>query len=109
MDTFDCVIPTREARHARIWSNAELPTRAHFDVRKVRYANDQSPVEEGCGCPACRKLSKANLHALFKTKSPDAGRFATIHNIWFFNTLLERIRGSIKNGTFPKLRKRYLG
>ena len=104
IDLFDCVIPTREARHARIWTK-----QGHYDIRKSKFADDNKSLEAGCGCPACKKISKAKLHKLFKTKHPNAGRFATIHNVWFFNTLLEEIRNSLARGTFRKLKKRYLG
>jgi len=104
IDFFDCVIPTREARHARIWTK-----RGHYDIRKSKFADDNKPLEAGCGCPTCKKISKAKLHKLFKTKHPNSGRFATIHNVWFFNTLLEEIRSSLARGTFQKLKKQYLG
>lgn len=103
IDTFDCVIPTREARHGRIWTH-----KGHYDIRKSKYADDTSPLEKGCRCPACATKTRADIHRFFKSKRPEAGRFATIHNIWFFNTLLKEIRASIKNGTFSKLRKRFL-
>lgn len=103
VDLFDCVIPTREARHGRIWTN-----KGHYDIRKSRYAADKLPLEHGCECWTCKRKSRAQIHGLFKTKHPDAGRFATIHNVWFFNNLLERIRTSIRQGNFLKFKQKFL-
>jgi len=107
IDLFDCVIPTREARHGRIWTNA-----GHYDIRKSKYANDLSSLEKKCGCRTCRTKTRAEIHMQFKGRpasaKASAGRFATIHNIWFFNSLLEKIRASILNRTFLKLKKQYL-
>jgi queuine tRNA-ribosyltransferase/7-cyano-7-deazaguanine tRNA-ribosyltransferase len=87
IDTMDCVIPTREARHGRIYTN-----RGAIDIRKTIYAN--GPTKK--------------LHALFRAKNPEGGRLATLHNIQFFNTLLNRIRTSLANGTYAKLKRSML-
>jgi queuine tRNA-ribosyltransferase len=87
MDLFDCVIPTREARHGKLYG----------------------AIGSQCNCPACRKgLTKNKLKDLFKTDKPLAQRHATIHNVWFFNDLLEKIRESIKNNKYPLFRRRFL-
>ncbi|MDP2648205.1 MAG: tRNA guanosine(34) transglycosylase Tgt [Candidatus Yanofskybacteria bacterium] len=103
VDLFDCVIPTREARHGRIWTN-----KGAYDIRKGKYRTSRSNIEPGCACPACKKITRAELHRLFKTKQPLAGRYATIHNVWFFNSFLERIRASIKQGNFLKFKQKFL-
>ena len=107
IDLFDCVIPTREARHGRIWTAKD-----HYDIRKRKYANKNSSLETGCKCPACRSgITRARLYKLFKDngkKKQKAQRYATIHNVWFFNNLLEQIRKSIKNNTFIQFKKRFL-
>ena len=104
VDLFDCVIPTREARHGRIWTG-----NGHYDIRKSSYASDKKPLEPKCGCPICSKrIARAEVHRLFKTKNPEAGRLATIHNIWFFNSLVTKVRDAIQNGTFGKLKRSYL-
>jgi queuine tRNA-ribosyltransferase len=103
IDTFDCVIPTREARHGRIWTQ-----KGHYDIRKSKYKKSSKPFETKCGCQACKKATQSKVYALFKAKHPDAGRFATIHNIYFFNALLKKIRDSIQRGTFATLKKQYL-
>lgn len=105
VDLFDCVIPTREARHGRIWT-----AKGHYDIRKTKYMNKRSALEPGCKCESCKRLTKAKLHQLFKDpgKLSEAQRWATIHNVWFFNTLLEQIRKSIEKGGFREFKKVYL-
>lgn len=107
VDTFDCVIPTREARHARLWISS-----GSIDIRKNKFAEDQEPIDLKCGCPACTKpISRARLHAMFKNqkKINEAKRWATIHNVYFFNNLLEQIRDSIKKDKFSEFKKKILG
>jgi queuine tRNA-ribosyltransferase len=104
IDSFDCVIPTREARHARLWTNA-----GPMDIRKAKFKEDKKVIEKGCECPTCvKKISRSQLHAWFKEKNMEAGRWASIHNIWFFNNLVERIRESIKKGKFLQFKEKYL-
>ena len=122
IDSFDCVIPTREARHGGIWTKA-----GRFDVKKSVYQNDQSRLEENCLCPACQAVTKSELRALFKipisvngnrgssisqseigTKNPLAGEYATVHNVYFFNNLMAEIREAIRNGRLAELKKEYL-
>lgn len=103
MDTFDCVIPTREARHARLWTS-----KGAIDIRKAIFKKDKKRIDSGCACPACTMVSRATLHELFKTKDPQAGRYATLHNIWFFNSLVEQMRNAISKGTFLEFKKKYL-
>ena len=104
IDTFDCVIPTREARHGSLWTRA-----GRVDLKKGGFANDASAIEEGCLCPACSSgTTRGELRALFKSKDFRAGRLATIHNVWFFNDLMKRIREAIKEGKFGKLKEETL-
>lgn len=104
VDTFDCVIPTREARHGSIWTRE-----GRFDIKKGSVAGDDRSLEDGCSCAACASgLSRGGLYEFFKAKSPDAPRFATMHNIFFFNDLMRRIRESIADASFGKLKKEYL-
>ena len=103
MDTFDCVVPTREARHGSLWT-----ANGRFDITKGKYAEDESALVEGCSCLACGGgLTKKALYELFKSKNPEAGRLATIHNVFFFNGLMEEVREAIRNGTFRDLSRRY--
>ncbi len=96
-DTFDCVIPTREARHARIYTDEGA-----IDVRKARYAHDTRKL-------LVSRASIKKLHTLFRTHDKEAGRLATLHNVRWFNQLLERIRASMDAGTYAQTKRRVLG
>lgn len=121
VDTFDCVIPTREARHGSLWvwnGGFDKLTARRFDVRKNIYKGDTSKIEDSCECPVCGglKITRGQLHEFFRSynseKPPvldsDPGRLATIHNVFFFNDLMDRIRSSIKDGTFSDLKQAFL-
>ena len=103
IDLFDCVIPTREARHGRIYTRT-----GYFDISK--YRDKKIPIEKGCKCSVCSKrITRAKLYELFKNSDKTlAQHYATIHNVWFFNNLLEDIRRSIKNGKFKSFKERAL-
>ncbi|MBI2068547.1 MAG: tRNA guanosine(34) transglycosylase Tgt [Candidatus Yanofskybacteria bacterium] len=106
IDLFDCVIPTREARHGRIYTK-----QGHFDIWK--YQSTGLALEKRCRCPICKSgVTRTKLHSLFKgdqtTLTNRAKRYATIHNMWFFNNLLEEIRNSIAKGKFKEFKKRFL-
>ena len=105
MDLFDCVIPTREARHGRIYTKT-----GHFDISKFR--NMEVSLENGCKCPTCLSgMTRSKLRELFKGTEKEkqkAQRWAAIHNIWFFNNLLEDIRKSIKNNKFEQFKNSFL-
>lgn len=105
IDTFDCVIPTREARHGRIWRR-EGP----YDVQRGAMAEKQEPLSPGCMCPACHAegTTKASLYTLFKAKDPEAGRRATLHNVFFFNEFMEGAREAIHGGRFGEFKKESL-
>lgn len=105
IDTMDCVIPTREARHGGIWSQ-----NGRLDILKGLYQDDESPLIEGCECSTCGEegTTKSKLHNLFKAKDFDAARKATIHNVFFFNDLMFQIRESIRNSSFAQFKKNYL-
>jgi queuine tRNA-ribosyltransferase len=101
IDTFDCVIPTREARHGGIWTR-----NGRIDVKRSKGAVS---LDEGCECPACSEgVTREGLRDLFKEKNQDAGRFATLHNVYFFNDLMRKIRNTIREGgDLGVLRKEY--
>ncbi len=105
IDSFDCVIPTREARHGSIWTAT-----GRIDMKKGIFADDTAVLDENCSCFVCStlKISKGALHHLFKAKNFDAGRFATIHNLAFSNGLLAEIRTALENNTFRELQLKYL-
>ncbi|MEY4731094.1 MAG: queuine tRNA-ribosyltransferase, queuine tRNA-ribosyltransferase [Candidatus Parcubacteria bacterium] len=106
IDTFDCVIPTREARHGALWTKE-----GRLDIGgKGKYADDGGPIAEGCECPTCadEQVSRRELHDLFRSKDLRAGRLATIHNLYFFNELMERIREGIREDNLAAVRRAYL-
>lgn len=105
IDTFDCVIPTREARHGAIWTKS-----GRYDILKSKHLTDPSPLTENCPCPTCDqgKIKKKDLYALFKSKNPEAARYATIHNVYFFNSLMEKIRNEIGRTPFSKIKENIL-
>ena len=95
VDMFDCVIPTRNARNGQIftWSGK-------FNILNGRYKDDFSPVDESCRCYACRTFTRAYLRHLFKLNEILALRMASLHNVTFYLSLMERIRTEISAGTF---------
>ena len=97
----DCVIPTREGRHGSIWSNS-----GRFDVVKGKYMHDESPLVIDCSCPICneKKITKKDIYQFFKDRDPRAPRYASIHNIYFFNNLLGQIREAIKFDEFKNFK-----
>lgn len=102
VDMFDCVMPSRNARHATIftWKGVTHAT-------NERYATDDRPIDEECGCPTCRHFSRAYLRHLFKSGESLAGRLAVMHNLYFYNTLLEKIRDALDAGDFERFRAYY--
>lgn len=106
VDTFDCVIPTREARHKGIWT-----PQGRYDISRGKHASETDPLDPECGCPVCAGgvIRRKDVHELFRDKNPEAGRLATIHNIFFFNALLEDIRTAIRGGRFMDMKREYLG
>jgi queuine tRNA-ribosyltransferase len=102
IDMFDCVLPTRNARHELlyIWKGKDL-NHSFWDTLKIsrsEYTDDVRPIDATCDCPTCRNSSRAYLRHLFATEDPLASRFATIHNVRFYQRLMELIRQSIKTG-----------
>lgn len=102
VDMFDCVMPSRNARHATVftWKGITHAT-------NERYALDDRPLDEECGCPTCRNFSRAYLRHLFKSGETLAGRLAVTHNLYFYNTLLEKIREALDAGEFERFRAYY--
>ncbi|MDP3764832.1 MAG: tRNA guanosine(34) transglycosylase Tgt [bacterium] len=105
IDTFDCVVPTREGRHGNIYT-----LQGRLDMTKGLYREDDSVLDLECSCEVCatKKITKAYLHSLFKTKNFEAGYLASFHNIYFFNNLMEKIRRSIAEGKFGELKSQYV-
>ncbi|MGM9618793.1 MAG: tRNA guanosine(34) transglycosylase Tgt [Oscillospiraceae bacterium] len=104
VDFFDCVMPARNARHGKLytWSGT-------LNIRNEKYTEDESPIDPECDCPTCRHFTRAYLRHLFKAEEMLAMRLAVMHNLYFYNTLMERIRASLDEGTFEQFRARYSG
>ncbi len=102
IDLFDCVMPSRNARHATIftWSGIMHATNKCYEL-------DDSPIDPECDCPTCQNFSRSYIRHLFKANEQLAGRLAVMHNLYFYNTLMERIRDALDEGTFEEFRARY--
>ena len=102
VDFFDCVMPARNARHAKLftWSGTR-------NMKNAKYERDERPIDPECDCPVCRRYSRAYIHHLFKAEEMLAMRLSVMHNLYFYNKLTERIREALDNGTFAQFRKKY--
>ena len=95
VDFFDCVMPTRNARHAHIFT-----WEGRRNLMNAKYELDENPLDPECGCPVCRNFTRAYLHHLFKSGEMLGMRLAVMHNIYFYNTFLEKIREALDRGSF---------
>lgn len=95
VDLFDCVMPSRNARHGHIFTKKGI-----LNLNNAKYELDVRPLDEECDCPVCRNFSRAYLRHLIKAKEVLALRLCVMHNLYFYNELMENIRASIDNGTF---------
>ena len=102
IDMFDCVMPSRNARHATIFTWQGIT-----HVTNERYTLDDKPIDEECDCPTCRNFSRSYIRHLFKCGESLAGRLAVQHNLYFYNTLMEKIRDALDNGNFEQFRAYY--
>ena len=102
IDMFDCVMPSRNARHGTVFTWQGIT-----HISNKRYELDDRPLDEECDCPTCRNYSRAYLRHLFKAGEQLAGRLAVQHNLYFYNTLTEKIREALDNGTFEQFRAHY--
>ena len=102
VDFFDCVMPARNARHGKLftWSGA-------INLKNEKYKLDERPADEQCDCPTCRNFSRAYLRHLFKADEILALRLAVMHNLYFYNKLVERIRDALDAGDFAGFREEY--
>ena len=98
VDTFDCVHPTRVARHGQALVRDAAGFR--MNLRNARFREDPAPIEAGCPCAACRQFSRAYLHHLIKAGEVTGLVLITLHNISFMNRLMERVRAAIRGGNF---------
>ncbi len=100
IDFFDCVYPSRNGRHGHVYTH-----RGRLNMMNKQYERDLDPIEQGCGCPACRDYSRAYIRHLLKAGEMLGMRLCTLHNLYFYNHMMEEIRSSIRNGTFEEYRK----
>ncbi|MCK6545902.1 tRNA guanosine(34) transglycosylase Tgt [Myxococcota bacterium] len=100
VDMFDCVIPTRNARNGRLFTSKGI-----YVVKHATHREDARPIDDDCACPTCRHYSRAYVRHLFTTGEINAHRLTTMHNLWFFQRHMERIRAAIRAGTLPQLIK----
>lgn len=110
IDTFDCVHPTRIARHGGALVKAayrDNPSREHINLKRSEYAEDDNPIEVDCDCSTCKSFSKSYLHYLLKAKELLAIQAIAIHNIRFMNKLMQEIRSGIKNNNINEIKSKW--
>ncbi len=103
IDFFDCVYPSRNGRHGHVYTN-----HGKINLFNAKYELDQSPIEEGCGCPACKSYSRAYIRHLLKAKEMLGMRLCVLHNLYFYNTMMEEIRDALDAGNFREYKKKKL-
>ena len=103
VDFFDCVYPSRNGRHGHVYTN-----HGKMNLFNAKYELDDRPIEEGCGCPACRSYSRAYIRNLLKAKEMLGMRLCVLHNLYFYNTMMEEIRDAIDAGEYKAYKKRKL-
>ena len=104
IDFFDCVYPTRNGRHGHVYTN-----QGKLNLFNAKYETDQSPIEEGCGCPVCRRgYSRAYVRHLLKAKEMLGMRFCVLHNLYFYNQMMTEIREALDEGRFAQYKKQKL-
>ena len=101
VDFFDCVYPTRNGRHGHLYTN-----HGKINLFNAKYELDDRPIEEGCGCPACRRYSRAYIRHLLKAKEMLGMRLCVLHNLWFYNTMMEEIRDALDEGRFASYKRK---
>ena len=97
VDFFDCVYPSRNGRHGHVYTN-----KGKINLFNAKYETDSEPIEAGCGCPACQKYSRAYIRHLLKAKEMLGMRLCVLHNLYFYNTMMEEIREAIEQGRYKE-------
>ena len=103
VDFFDCVYPSRNGRHGHLYTN-----HGKINLFNQQYEDDLRPIEEGCECPACRMYSRAYIRHLLKAKEMLGMRLCVLHNLYFYNKMMEEIRDALDNGKFSEYKKNKL-
>ena len=104
VDLFDCVMPSRNARHGHLFT-----WKGVLNINNARFEKDERPVDDSCDCPVCRHSSRAYLRHLHKAKEVLALRLCVMHNLYFYNTLMEKIREALEAGVYDAFYQRYIG
>ena len=102
IDFFDCVMPARNGRHGHLFTWNGI-----INIRNEKYLRDEAPIDPECDCPVCRRYSRAYLRHLFKAEEMLAMRFSVMHNLFFYNNLMEKIRLALDAGRYGEFRARY--
>ena len=103
VDFFDCVMPARNGRHGHLYTWEGV-----INIKNEKYARDERPIDPKCHCPVCRKYSRAYLRHLMKAEEILALRFCVMHNLYFYNSLMEKIRAALDEGRYQAFRDRYV-
>ena len=104
VDFFDCVMPSRNARHGNVFTS-----RGIVNINNNKYRNDSRPLDVNCDCPVCRTYTRAYIRHLFKARELLGMRLCVLHNMYFYNSLMEQIRAAIENGTFAQFKASKIG
>ena len=102
VDFFDCVMPSRNARHGNLFT-----WHGKMNINNEKYYDDPLPIDEGCGCPACRHYSRAYIRHLFKAREMLAMRLCVLHNLYFYNELMQKIRDALDAGCYESFYAKY--
>ena len=102
VDFFDCVMPSRNARHGNLFT-----WHGKMNINNERFLEDARPIDEGCGCPACRDYSRAYIRHLFKARELLGMRLCVLHNLYFYNELMQKIRDALDGGYFESFYEKY--
>ena len=103
VDFFDCVYPSRNGRHGHVYTN-----QGKLNLFNQKYETDDRPIEEGCGCPACKRYSRAYIRHLLKAKEMLGMRFCVFHNLYFYNNMMKEIREAIEEHRFAEYKRKKL-
>lgn len=103
VDLFDCVMPSRNARHGHLFTDSGI-----INMNNKKYENDLLPIDPECDCPVCKNFSRAYIHHLIKAKEMLAARLCVMHNLYFYNSLMEKIRNALDEGNFEEFYQKYV-